>query len=192
MRQVHRCRVLAVLALLFGLLAIVGLAPAGAAQDTDDCDTYPAGCGTTSTTQPAGDPTCGIAQTTVQAGATVEVTLSNIEVGATFRVLVAGSEVARSTVQGTQGFLPMQAERTSTSVSFVVPDLGPGTYPVVVVGADFTISCGGGGLKVAGSSTGRDGLAFTGATILGLIALALILLIIGYVLVRRTRRHRHA
>src|SRR5690606_2763194 len=112
---------------------------------------------------------------------------------AVVRILIDGNEVARGSNDG--GIRPIVAvpmqDSGDVAMTFDIPELAPGEYSVVAVGVGFTVTCGGGGFDVladaaqTGDGDGAKGaLAFTGAQILGLVLLALILLAVGYVLVR--------
>lgn len=181
--------------------------PPGNGPPFDDPDhpCYPDGCGPgpTTTAPPAG-PSCGIALETSIVDAEVTATVRNVPAGGTVRLLFAGREVARATNNGgVQSIRAMPAQAADLTMTFTVPDLPPGVYTVVAVGDTFTVTCTGNGFSiqgVAGSGGDRDGngngdggggaLAFTGASILGLVLLGLALLAIGYYLVRRNRSAR--
>lgn len=170
---------------LFALVLVLGAFAVGAAGAQDDC--YPDGCAPVTNPPATDDPACGVVASSVQAGTTVEVTVSNVAVGDTVRVQLGGETVAEGTAALPGGFLPFQADRVTLSLSFVA-DVAPGTYDLVAVGPDFTVLCGGGQLSVLadGASSG-GGLAFTGLSVFALVALALVLLALGYTLRRHAR-----
>lgn len=199
-RATIRLSTLAACFALLAALAVVVMPSSAGAQD--DC--YPDGCGTTTTTQAPPSPVCTISLEANVAGAEATATIANAPVGEVVRLLVDGEEVGRETSDSGEVVIP-----------FDIPDLEPGDYSIVAVGVDFTVTCGGGGLEILGAedavndpggsngangSGGADGansadgsggargaLAFTGAEIAGIVALALALVAAGMYLVRRSR-----
>ena len=98
---------------------------------------------------------------------------------------------------------PIQTAATTLEIDFAVPELGPGTYIVSAVGANFTLECspdadGFGVLAGATGDTsgsGGDGdgsLAFTGLDLLLLLLVALALILAGRYAVRMARQRREA
>lgn len=164
----------------------------------DGC--YPSGCSSTTTSAPPPGPSCGISLEAGQVGAEVIVTVHNVPLGGEVKVLLGGDEVTRGrsqpAVQPIRS-MPVQSAVSDVVMSFDIPDLDPGSYSIAAVGVGFTVTCGAGGLDVLAAGAGGGGggggaLAFTGAQILGLVLLALVLIAIGYVLVRRSRERRPA
>ncbi|WP_436793926.1 hypothetical protein [Actinospongicola halichondriae] len=189
-RVIHRLG-----ALTLGVVLAVFLfaLPAGAAQ-ADDC--YPDGC--TEPTLPPVDAevSCTIDVNEGRPGETVTATVDNAD--GPVRLLLGGNEVAASGEVSGVRRIPAQAQ--SIALSFAVPPLDPGNYDLVAVGNDFTVQCtlgGVAGFGVLGVSLSRgdgdgDGnkgpLAFTGASILLMILVALALVAIGWFAVRSSRR----
>lgn len=197
-------RVLAVLIACAGLLAL----SAGLAVAQDDC--YPDGCSEPTNPPPSPDQSCMLSTTAGAPGTSVSATVSNVPADAEVRILFDGSEVARSSndEQSLGSVGPMFARSSSqaqalsdVTLSFAIPDVPPGNYSVVAVGADFTATCSDAqgnddfGVLAAGETTGgaSDGdgdLALTGFEIAGLLALAVGLVATGWFLVRRARARR--
>ena len=173
---------------------------------------------TTTTAPPADGPSCGVSLSTGQVGSTVTASVTNVPAGGAVKILFDGVEVANSAdgdqqATGSAGGPVLlrsapakatQAPSLTVTLTFQVPDVPPGNYSVVAVGDTFTVSCGAGdgstGFQVlaADDSTGspigsgRGPLAFTGASIVGLIVVAAVLLAAGWLLVAATRRRRAA
>lgn len=192
-------RVLAVVALLFAVLV-----PAGLAGAQDD----PYGSTTTTSAAPGPTPSCRLSASTSAAGDTVVAQVQHAPRGGTLRVLFDGEPVAEAVAEG-----PGESPWVNVDIPFTVPEREPGTYPVTVVGAQMTASCGssstpdsGGSAEVRGLtiSRGFDGpspsasggglgaLPKTGAGVLLLLAIALALVLVGRPLVTAARRRRAA
>lgn len=162
----------------------------GATTGAQDDDPYGS---TTTTTEAEGEPalTCSLGLTAGKVNAKATVTVSNVPFGETVRILIGGVEAGRATAPAA-----FQDGFTTLEVPITIPDLPPGKYPVTAVGEDFTLRCkvGDGDLfEVLSASADDDGtevLAFTGTNILILVALALLLLIAGRQLVRKSHRRR--
>jgi hypothetical protein len=175
--------------MLVVVLLVLGLAlaPSTALAQNDE----PYGPTTTTTTTPPDDaPHCMTLQVDGRVGDTATVRVDHVPHGTTVRILIGGEEAGRATAPS--GF---QSGTVTMNIEVVVPNLPPGTYEVVAVGAGFTISCrvGDGNLfDVLAAADRRDSgfdvLAFTGLNILLLIAIALALLLIGRQLLRRSKR----
>lgn len=175
-------RAIVALATFSLLFAAFGATHAGAQEDP---------YGPTSSTAPPSsvDPTC---TTTVSGtvGSEQTATVQNVPFGATVRVLIDGREAGRATAPSA-----FQESTTTLNVPFTVPDLEPGAYSLVAVGVDFTLSCTSDGMfdvlaASAGSGDDGDDLAFTGFDVLLLLVIAMALILIGRMLVRRTRSRR--
>lgn len=186
-----------------GALVALSLALPTVAGAQDD----PYGGTSTSTTSPADDPTCSLDDTEALVGASVSGTVDGLEVGANVEIRFAGRLVDQ-----------VEADDSGSALfSFAVPDVAPGDYEVVAVGATFTVTCGddllsvgtagtggenpggenpgGEGTGPAGEGTGQGGggaLARTGANLAPLLALAAALIALGVYLRRRTRPTRLA
>lgn len=174
-------------------------AAAGAAQADDPY-------GPTSTTPPSSfEPECDLSVTTGAPGTRVTATVTNVPPGGTVRILFDGSEVGRGTAPeapATFRRAPIQTAATTLEIDFVVPDLGPGTYIVSAVGANFTLECSpdADGFGVLAGATGDtpgsgddDGrLAFTGLNLLLLLLVALALILAGRYVLRMARQRREA
>lgn len=195
-------------ALLFALAATALLwqvAPAAAQQNPD-----PYG-GTTTTTRPAGGAiSCNIGVEAGQVGARGTVVVTGAPLGAKIRVLLGSIEVGSSdseqaaaapgeVVAVAAGAPVLFGQPSSVTIGFTVPELEPGMYQMFAVGVDFTVRCrtaAGGDFEVLGTSLERPGgggsLPFTGASILGLLLLAVALLLLGRWLRRRGNDARPA
>lgn len=185
-------------------LALVGAVGPAAAQDP-----YGGTTTTTTTAPPELEPACALSLTAGAPGAAASVRVTNVPFGATVRILLGGSEVARGTapLQGQSADAPVafggqvlaaQATTTTLDIAFTVPDLTPGRYLVTAVGADFTLRCGpdpDGLFDVLGSAQGQGGgdvgggsLPRTGIYVGLLLAVALALFLIGRALLSASRR----
>jgi len=176
-------RALVALTMLSLFFVTLGVSQVGAQQDP---------YGPTSSTAPPStvEPNCN---TTVSGtiGSEQTATVQNVPFGATVRVLIDGREAGRATAPSA-----FQEATTTLNVPFTVPDLEPGAYSLVAVGADFTLTCTSDGMfdvLAASSGKGDDGdddLAFTGFDVFLLVLLALALILVGRMIVRRTRGRR--
>ena len=178
--RTHGRTPLAVLVAVVALLLMTAL-PAQA-QD----DPY----GSTSTTQaPTLAPSCRLGLVAGAPGTEGEVTVENVPPGGTVRIIVDGREIGRATAP--QG----GAAQVTLVVPFEVPDISPGSYPVSVVGANFTITCvGANQLEVLAASeglgSGGGSLPRTGVYVALLVAIAVALLLLGRLLLEASRRKR--
>ncbi|HEV7723146.1 MAG TPA: hypothetical protein VGO60_17780 [Iamia sp.] len=202
MRHHHRNRsVLAGLVIAVALLLGVGAPAAGQATTSD-----PYGS-TIPPTEPPGDPTCTVDATQIEVGGTVTGSIAGVAAGSEITLTLGGGEVATVVADG-------NGEGT---FSFTVPEIG-GIEALVAVGVTFNVDCGeldpgevlgeteerpggvtpGGGSDVqgggpsrdggSGSGSGSGGLARTGATLLPLVVIALLLLLVGAAVRRRSRQ----
>lgn len=201
----HRTRVALVAAgvTLFAVLWAVSTptataAPAGRAQTCTD-SFY--GCPPT-TPPPGIQATCTVSQTAAVDGDLVTATLSNVPPGTHAQLLFDGSSVGEGDA-GANG---------SLTISFTVPpSTPPGNHSLVFVGAGFQCDpTGGAGLTIGvlgeqlsqsrssdtprgiggSSSGGIGGLARTGIEVALFLAIALVLVLVGYLLVQTARRRR--
>ncbi len=193
------------IAVCFTLILASLASPAGA-QD---------GGGYGGTTTTTGEPTlvtCNINLTAGGPGTSVTATVNNVPFGATVRLLLDGTEMARATadLQAQSSGQPVlfggqvlaaQATTTSVTIPWVVPLLPPGLYQVTVVGVDFTLLCNpedGGMFQVlaagAERSRGLDpsggSLPRTGVYLGLLLAVALALVVAGRGALEASRRRR--
>lgn len=188
---------LAVLVGLFVALSAVALAAAPASAQSEN--PY----GSTSTTAPGSPtPSCSIEQTSGANGAVISGTVFDVEAGSTVDFYLGGVQLGTIEVPaGPQAFwaAPITAT-TDVAFSFTVPaDLEPGMYAPVIVGTTFNTECalpgGADAFEVLAASDERgDGesggdLAFTGFEILFLVFLGLLLIAVGYAIVRRRRNY---
>lgn len=192
----------AVLAVVLGtlLVALGSLAsPAGAAGrspaaiEQTSCD--PAyGC-PPGTPPPPPSPACALSVDSAAPGTAVTASVTNAGGGASVRVTFDGVEVG-SAVTANDG---------SASIRWQVPQAPNGPHQVFAVGGDFNVQCGPftvfGGVQVAGESftrgTGTGGtgvlggsLARTGLQIALLVAVAVVLILLGWQLARLARHQR--
>jgi hypothetical protein len=152
----------------------------------------PYGClATTTTLAPAQIPTpgCQVPSAAVRVGETVSPTITNVPEGLTINLQLAGQTVATATAAASaSGY-------ADVPMSFVVPQLAAGNYPLVATGPGFTSEClPGTGLEVLGGqiargTTGEGGgsLARTGFTIAGFLLAGALLIVGGRYLVERSR-----
>ena len=201
----HRSRValLAAGVTLFAVLWAVASPAATAAPSSraQTCTDSFYGCPPT-TPPPGIQPTCTVSQTAAADGDLVTATLSNVPPGTHSQLLFDGSVVGEGDA-GANG---------SLTVSFTVPpSTPPGNHTLVFVGAGFQCDpTNGAGLAVGvlgeqlsqssssdtprsiggGSSGGIAGLARTGIEIAFFLAIALVLVLVGYLLVQGARRRR--
>ncbi len=152
---------------------------------------------------------------TLAADERVQVTAHNVAAGTEVRFVLAGETVATGTAGG-PGSTQQTDDLYDVHADFVVPRLPPGTYELTAEGAGFSAVCGevaghdvasggtegpGGGVGVSdsggerGRESGGGSLPRTGLAIGGLLALAVVLLLLGRVLrdagrSRQRTRHR--
>ncbi|HMJ77626.1 MAG TPA: hypothetical protein VK507_16725 [Iamia sp.] len=186
--------VLAGFAIAVALLLGAGTPAAGQATTSD-----PYGS-TIPPTEPPGDPSCTVDETQVEVGGTVTGTIAGVAAGSEITLTLGGGEVATVVADG-------NGEGT---FSFTVPEIG-GIEALVAVGVTFNVDCGeldpgevlgeteerpgrgtpGGGSDGLGSGSSRDGgsggLARTGTALLPLVIVALLLLLVGAAVRRRSR-----
>ena len=179
---------LRLLTIAFLVLVAAAAFPAFGASAQDDC--YPDGCTEpTNPTIPDNDPTVEITPEVEVAGTVRTIVYSDFAPGATVEFTFQFSGIA--------GFLPLQS---TTLGSDVADASGSGeldvTIPAVSEVGDYLLTASDGidtatdtyTVIASGDEDDDDGaLAFTGGTILPLIALALALLGAGFYLVRRNR-----
>lgn len=202
---------LAIMVAIFSMVLASMAVPASAAAPTGD--PY----GPTSTTPPSSfQPVCDLSVTAGAPGTRVVATVSNVPPGGTVRILFDGEEVGRETAPPAPATFRRsphaQAEAMATlEIDFVVPDLGPGSYLVSAVGANFTLECSpesdGFGVLAAGEDSddivglpfsgggddgGSKGLAFTGLNIFLFVLVALAMILVGRYLVKQARERREA
>ncbi|CAN5753458.1 hypothetical protein BH24ACT3_BH24ACT3_01990 [soil metagenome] len=197
------------------VLVVFALAPAARAQVDD-----PYGPTTTTTEPGAEGASCSISGDAGQVGDTITATISGVPAGTrvqlTFNGEVVGEDTAESPTGDVEGASQSvavlfgggqsvsQAPRdASATITFQVPDLPAGSYPVVAVGPGFSASCGtGGSFEVLGASAGgTDGgsggdqgagglLPRTGAEIALWVLLACAAIVVGRTLLNTSRRRR--
>ena len=177
--RTHGRTPLAVLVAVVALLLTTAL-PAQAQEDP---------YGSTSTTQaPTLTPSCRLGLVAGTPGTEGEVTVDNVSPGGTVRIIIGGQEAGQATAP--QG----GAAQVTLVVPFEVPDLSPGSYPVSVVGASFTLTCEGANqleVLAASADLGSGGsLPRTGIYVALLVAIAVALLLLGRLLLDASRRKR--
>lgn len=211
--------------LAFALLAVAWVdATAASGQECDPV--Y--GCEPTTTTLlPSLLPECIISVDVAVPGQTVELTITNVPDGMTIELLFGGNVVDSGVAGGSPvlgastavGPRPKAARAVAApagasdgfsdvALSFVVPELSPGSYTLEAVGPAFHCEClpgagfavlaaqltpttlnnGGGGT----GGTGGGSLVRTGTYIGLLLAIAVALLVAGRVLQERAKRTRLA
>lgn len=190
----RRCSLTALVGVIVALCAAVLVAPPAGAQNENPY-------GSTSTTAPD-QPTasCSIDQSSGVQGGVVSGTLFDIEAGSTAEFYLGG--VLLGTIEAPDGPQTFRrapiAATVDVAFSFGIPaDLAPGMYTPIVVGSTFNAECALPGGAVAfevlaasdGDGDGDDDLAFTGFEILFLVLLGLLLIAVGYAIVRRRRNY---
>ena len=189
-RTTRRRGLLTTLFVMVVTLCAVTATPAGAQDDSP--------YGSTSTTAPE-QPTasCSIEQSSGAQGGVISGTLFDVEAGSTIDFFLGGTKLGSIEVPaGAQKFRAAPISGTvDVEFSFAIPaDLAPGMYSPIIVGATFNSECALPGGAVAfevlaasderADDSGGD-LAFTGFEILSLAFLGLLLVAIGYVIVRK-------
>jgi hypothetical protein len=177
--------VAAVCLVLLPQTAVSAKTTPGAVTSTTCDEAY--GCNT-STTQTPPPTTCNLNTTVVTAGDTVTATVSNVAVGTQIEITFNGATVATGTAvsdgQGSGG----------ATISFRVPaNTAAGKYDVRAIGTGFNADCasGAGGLQVLAAAVSNAGgggsLSRTGIEVGMYLAVALVLLLVGWQLVMRAR-----
>lgn len=178
-----------VLLVVVAAILLLAATPALAVEE-DDC--YPDGCQPPTTVEPA-DPSCSLGSESGEPGSSQRATVTDAT-SSPVRILFDGTEVGSGSADA--GFRPLGA--ATIQIDWTVPaDASPGSHEVVAVGPDFSVRClfDGEDFAVLAADTGADDdgdddLAFTGRDLVVLVAIALALILIGYVAVRATRRRR--
>jgi hypothetical protein len=179
------------LTLALGVLTSLSVAPASGQED-------PYGNTTTTTEHPGGKRTCQLRTESGEVGSRATVTVKGVTRGSTIRVLFDGQPVAEA-----EATAPGSSPQVNVDIDFTVPPAEPGMHEVTAVGADFSASCRtshGDGFDVVGEVLGaevtRDGggssLPRTGLYLGALVAVAVGLLLVGRVLVTRSKRRAAA
>jgi hypothetical protein len=175
-----------------GLLALAGsaaFAPGASGAQTapaDDCDPI-YGCPTTTPTTL--NPHCEMSVSEARPGDTVTAKVTGVAPGTELHVSFNGEIVATGEADA----------EGKASIQFTVPSVDDGQYRVFVTGAGVSAECSlDPGFAVLGSGQGNGGgddggsLAFTGANVAILVAVALVLLIAGRAFLEASRRRRLA
>jgi len=176
-------------AVLFGFVAVFVLASPVAAQD----DPYG---GTTTTHPPRGPrPSCRVQGGSVTPGSTAVARVHAAPRGSTVQIFFDGERVAEGRADG-----PGRSQQVNTDISYTVPDVEPGSYPVTAVGASFTASCGDqrvkGGTEVDGEQIGSETARGSGSlptmwlAIGVLVVVALARILAGHAIKRRSELDR--
>lgn len=146
-RTSERTKHLAVTVLTTACFAIVLLASPAGAQD----DSYPDGATEPTNPEPSGEVTCELSVEAGEPGDEVTAVVRNVPPAGGVRILFDGTEVASTTEGGAE-----------VRVTFVVPDVDPGSYTVVASGPTFSVECSasftvGDTTEVAGEQVERPG-----------------------------------
>jgi hypothetical protein len=183
--------VLALCAAALFVLAVTTVSNAGAAPVARAACDPVYGC-TTTTTQGVSASCALSGSANVSPGETVVATLDNVPPGTAANLTLDGATVASGTASS-QG---------SLTLTFTVPsNAAPGTHQLLFVGGGVLCDpTGGAGLSVLGAElsrgstdtprSGGDTMARTGMKVALYLAIALVLVIIGWTLVQAARRRR--
>jgi len=193
-----------------GVTIVVDATNAAAANRQEPCSSI-YGCPPT-TPPPGPQVSCSISAEAAAVGDPVIVTVVNVVVGTEISLSIDGVVIAKSTAtadgQGNQtaaalapaGHLAARAaELGGAVIKFTVPSsLSPGKHTLVVFGAGFSCSPTANGFAVLGSEVTRGelprsdsgSLARTGLQIALFLAIALVLILAGYMLVKEAQRRR--
>jgi hypothetical protein len=201
-----RLHLLVVALVLAAVAAVGGVAATASAQTCDPnygCDnpsTTAASTTSTPTTAPTeGTPSCSLSASSATPGSRVDVLVQSVPDGTSIDILFGGNVVAHGTAGASSA-----ATKGSIGLSFTVPSVPPGSYPVEAVGAGVNLECGAGdgadGFGVLGTGgeqggdQGRGGgsLARTGIAVGVLVAVAIGLIVVGRVVLAGSRRRQRA
>lgn len=194
----------ALVALALAFTAIAGGSPA---EGQEACDPAYGCLSTTTTLAPAEIPTpeCMVSASTATVGDRVTVTITNVPDGTTINLTLGGTTVAT----GTAGASAAAAGEVATAavagysdvtMSFTVPELPAGNYTLVATGPAFQCQClPSEGFQVLAAAqeqnprsggtggTGAGSLARTGFTVFGFLLAAAVLIVLGRMLLERSR-----